>query len=133
MFKLLLNPSKEDRPMSFRPTPVTVAAVLLGILSLLNLAWPLFLLEAVPAVVVYGGVVLGIVGLVAAGGLWVLKRWGAWLAVVVSALNLLAAAPGIAFPSNGALWVAATVTVLFSALIIVLVLVPASRRAFATS
>src|SRR4028119_1114174 len=104
MFKLLLNLSKEDRPMSVRPTPVTVAAVLLGILSLLNLAWPLFLLEAVPAVVVYGGVVLGIVGLVAAGGLWVLKRWGAWLAVVVSALNLLAAAPGIAFPSNGALW-----------------------------
>lgn len=86
-----------------------------------------------PAVVVYGGVVLGIVGLVAAGGLWVLKRWGAWLAVAVSALNLLAAAPGIAFPSNGALWVAAMVTVLVSALIILLVLVPASRRAFAAS
>ena len=119
--------------MRSRPTTVTVAAVLLGILSLLNLAWPLFLLEAVPAVVVWGGVVLGVVGLVAAAGLWVLKRWAVWLAVVVSALNLLSAAPGVAFPSNGALWVAAAVTVLVSALIIVLVVLPASRRAFAAS
>ncbi len=119
--------------MRSRPTSVTVAAVLLGILSLLNLAWPLFLLGAVPALVVWGGVVLGVVGLAAAAGLWALKRWAVWLAVVVSALNLLSAAPGIAFPSNGALWVAATVTVLVSALIIVLVLVPASRRAIAAS
>ena len=133
MFESLLNPGKEDRPMHSRPTSVTVAVVLLGILSLPNLAGPLFLLEAVPAVVVYGGVVLGVVGLVAAAGMWVLKKWGAWLAVDVSTLNLLSAAPGIAFPSNGALWVAAMLTVLVSALIIVLVVVPASRRAFGAS
>jgi uncharacterized membrane protein (DUF2068 family) len=119
--------------MRSRPPAVTVAAVLLGILSLLNLAGPLFPSEGVPAVVVYGGLVLGAVGLLAAAGLWLLKRWGVWLAVVVSALNLLSAAPGIAFAPNAALWVAATATVLLSALIIVLVLVPASRRAFAAS
>jgi len=78
--------------------------------------------------------VLGVVGLVAAaGGLWALKRWGAWLAVVVSALNLVSAAPGIPFGPNAALQVATAVTVLVSALIIVLVVIPASRRAFAAS
>ena len=119
--------------MRSRPLQVTVAAVLLGILSLLNLTGPLLPSEGVPAVVVYGGVVLGVVGLVTAAGMWVLKKWGAWLAVVVSALNLLSAAPGVASPSNGALWVAAMLTVLVSTFIIVLVVVPASRRAFAAS
>lgn len=119
--------------MRSRPTSVTVAAVLLGILSLLNLLGPLLPSEGVPAVVVYGGIVLGVVGLVAVGGLWVLKRWGVWLAVVVGALNLLSAAPGIPFGPNAALRVAATVTVVVSALIIVLVVIPASRRAFAAS
>ncbi len=56
--------------MLSRPTSVTVAAVLLGILSLLNLLSPLLPSEGVPAVVVYGGIVLGVVGLVATGGLW---------------------------------------------------------------
>jgi uncharacterized membrane protein (DUF2068 family) len=78
--------------------------------------------------------VLGVVGLVvAAGGLWALKRWGAWLAVVVSALNLVSAAPGIPFGPNAALRVAATATVVVCALIVVLVVFPASGRAFAAT
>jgi uncharacterized membrane protein (DUF2068 family) len=117
--------------MRSRPLFVTVAAVLLVLLSLFNLV-PLGI-EGVPALVVYGALVLGIVGLVAAAGLWVLKRWGVWLAVVVCALNLLSAAPGIPFAPDAALRVAATVTVVVCALVIVLVLVPASRRAFAAS
>jgi hypothetical protein len=131
MFESLLNPGKEDRPMRPRPTSVTVAAVLLVLLSLFNLV-PLGI-EGVPSLVVYGALVLGIVGLVAAAGLWLLKRWGVWLAVVVCALNLLSAAPGIPFAPDAALRVAATVTVVVSALVIVLVLLPASRRAFAAS
>jgi uncharacterized membrane protein (DUF2068 family) len=66
-------------------------------------------------------------------GLWVLKRWGVWLAVVVGALNLLSAAPGIPFGPNAALRVAATATVVVCALIVVLVVLPASRRAFAAT
>ena len=117
--------------MRSRPTPVTVAAVLLALSSLLNLV-PLPV-EGVPAVVVYGALVLGVVGLVAAAGLWLLKRWGFWLAVAVSALNLLSAAPGIFAAPTAALRVAATTGVLVSALIIVLVVVPSSRRAFSAS
>jgi len=116
-----------------RPTAVTVAAVLLALFSVLNListVIPAFS-EGVPAVVVYGSAVLGFVGLVAAYGLWMLKKWGVWLTIVLSALNLLSAAPGIAFAPTTVLFVAAVVTVVGYALIIALVMMPVSRRAYA--
>ncbi len=119
--------------MRSRPLPVTVAAILLALLSLPNLVFPLLPTEGIPAVVVYGGIVLGVAGLVAAAGLWMLRKWSFWLTIVVSVLNLLSAAPGIAFAPNAALQAAATVTVVVSALIIVLVVLPSSRRAFAAS
>lgn len=83
--------------MRTRPLTVTVAAVLLALLSLVNLLSPLFPSEGVPSFVIYLGVVLGIVGLIAAGGLWVLKGWSVWLTIIVCVLNILSAAPGIAF------------------------------------
>lgn len=120
--------------MRSRPLPVAVAAVVLGLLSLQNLVGPLFPgTEGIPAGIIYSAVVLGVVGLAAAAGLWMLKRWGVWLAIVVCVINLLSAAPGIPFAPNAALRVAATVTVVVSALIIVLVVLPTSRRAFAAS
>jgi len=116
-----------------RPMAVTVAAVLLALFSLLGVVSifvPAFS-EGVPALVVYGGAVLGVLGLVAAYGLWALKRWGMWLAIILSALNLLSAAPGLAFAPTTVLFVAALVTVVGSALIIVLVVLPVSRLAYA--
>jgi hypothetical protein len=115
--------------------PVTVAAILLALCSLLSLPGPLLPgSEGVPEVVLYSGVVLGIVGLVAAVGLWMLRKWSLWLTIVVSVLNILSAAPGVAFAPNAPLQVAATVTVVVFALIIVLVVgVPSSRRALAAS
>jgi uncharacterized membrane protein (DUF2068 family) len=115
-----------------RPTAVAVAASLLALFSLLGVVSvfvPAFS-DGVPAVVVYGGAVLGVLGLIAAYGLWTLKKWGMWLAIPLSALNLLSAAPGIAFAPTTLLFVAATVTVAICALIIVLVVMPASRRAY---
>ena len=119
--------------MRARPLPVTVATVLLTLFSLANLISPLLPSEEVPAFVIYLGVVLGIAGLVAAAGLWMLKKWSMWLTIIVSALNLLSAAPGIAFAPNTALQVAATITIVGSALIIVLVVRPNSKRAFAAT
>ena len=56
--------------MRSRPVPVTVAAILLALCSLLSLPGPLLPgSEGVPEVVLYSGIVLGIVGLVAAVGL----------------------------------------------------------------
>ena len=119
--------------MRSRPLQVTVAAILMALISLLGLPGPLLPgSEGVPAVVIYGSIVLGIVGLVAAVGLWVLRRWGIWLTIVVSVLNLLSAAPGVAFAPNAALQ-AAAVGVVVPALIIGLVVLPPSRRAFAAS
>jgi uncharacterized membrane protein (DUF2068 family) len=87
--------------------------------------------EGIPALVVYLAGVLGVAGLVGAAGLWRLGRWSIWLAIVVCVLNILAAAPGITEAPNATLQVAAIVTVLVFALIIVLVVLPASWRAFA--
>ncbi|MCA1729865.1 MAG: hypothetical protein LC751_10815, partial [Actinobacteria bacterium] len=57
------------------------------------------------------------VGLVASVGLWMLKKWGLWLTIVVSVLNILSAAPGVVFASDAALKVFASVGVVVPALI----------------
>ena len=58
--------------MRSRPQAVTVAAILLVLLSLFDLPWPWMLLfpgvEEPPAFVIYSGIVLGIVGLVVTVG-----------------------------------------------------------------
>ncbi len=119
--------------MPSRPLPVTVAAVLMALSSLVGLPGPLLPgSEGVPAVVLYGGIVLGIIGLVATVGLWMLKKWGFWLTIVVSVLNILSAAPGVAF-APGAVKIFALIGVLVPALIIVLVVLPSSRQALTAS
>lgn len=119
--------------MKQRPPAVTAAAALLALFSVLNLIGTLVpaFSNGVPAMVVYGGAVLGLLGLAAAYGLWTLKRWGIWLTVILSALNVLSAAPGIAFAPTTVLFVAALVTVVAYALITVLTVLPVSRRAYA--
>ena len=118
-----------------RPLPVTVAAILLVLISLTNLLGPwLPGADEIPAVVLYAGVVQGIVGLVATVGLWMLKTtWGLWLTIVISVINLLSAAPGIAIAPDPALQVFAALAVLVPALTIVLILLPHSRHAFSAS
>jgi len=124
--------------MRSRPQAVTVAAIVLALFSVLNLLFPLWATtvqpeEEIPAVIVYLTIFVGVAGLVGAAGLWMLRKWGIWLAIVVCVLNILDAAPGIPFAPSGAWQVAATVTVVGYVLIIVLVVLPSSRRAFAAS
>ncbi len=126
--------------MSSRPTPVTVAAVLLALSSVLfHLAFPLWANavprggESVPSIVVLLAVAVGVAGLAGAAGLWMLRKWGVWLAIGVCVLSILDTASGVAGAPNAALRVAAAVVVVVFALILVLVVLPASRRAFAAS
>jgi hypothetical protein len=120
--------------MRSRPVPVTVAAIIQALFSLLSLPGPLLPgSEEVPAVVLYSGIVLAVVGLVASAGLWMLKKWGLWLTIIVNVLGALSAAPGLVVAPSAALQASALVGVLISALIIVLVVLPSSRRAFAAS
>ena len=82
--------------MRSRPPTVTVAAVVLALSSVLfNLAFPLWANavprggESVPAIVVFLAVGVGVAGLAAAAGLWLLRRWGVWLTLVVCVLSVL--------------------------------------------
>ncbi len=113
--------------MRTRPLPVTIAAILLALLSLANFLAPL-MLPAEAGSIVYLIIMLGVLGLVAAGGLWMLKGWALWLTVVVSVLNILAAAPGLVFATDLLGRVLAMFGVVGSALVILLAVLPGSRR-----
>src|SRR5215204_5352469 len=118
--------------MRSRPLPVTVAAILLVLLSLFDFPWSWMLLfpgvEA-PPFVIYSGIVLGIVGIVVAVGLWMMKTWSLWATVVVCVLNFLLGAPGVVMAPTAAMKVVVAVTEVAAVLIIVLVVLPTSRRA----
>jgi uncharacterized membrane protein (DUF2068 family) len=115
--------------MRARPQPVTIAAILLGLLSLANLFAPL-ILPAEAGSIIYLVIVLGVLGLVAAAGLWMLKRWALWLTIGISVLNILAAAPGLVFAPELMGRVLATIGVVGFAVVIVLAVLPESRRAY---
>ena len=81
--------------MRSRPQAVAVAAILLVVLSLFNFPWPwliLFPWALPPAFVIYTGFVLGVVGLVVAAALWMMKAWSFWATIIVCVLNLLSGA-----------------------------------------
>src|SRR5215212_2461991 len=122
--------------MSPRPLAVTVAAILLVLLSLFDFPWPYEILfpgvEEPPAFLNYLGYVLGVVGLVAAVGLWMLKPWSYWTTIIVCVLNFLLGAPGVVLAPGAALKVLIAVLEVVAVLIIVLVVRPDSRRALTT-
>jgi hypothetical protein len=122
--------------MRSRPPTVTVAAILLVLLSLFDFPWPymLFFPGAVepPAFIIYSGYVVGIVGIVVAIGLWRLNKWSYWATIVVCVLNFLSGAPGVVF-APGALKAVIVVGEIVAVLIIVLVVLPSSRGALAAA
>ena len=111
-----------------RPFAVSIAAVICLLSSLAAFST---LASPVPRPVAYASVLAGALGLTGAYGVWRLKRWGAVLSVIFLAVNALLAAPGIAFAPNLGLQVFTTATVLFDLFAIALLLIPASRRAYA--
>ncbi len=116
-----------------RPTALVIGIVLLVLLSLSNIATIAAPAgeDGIPLVVIWGSVVLGIAGLVAAVGLWQRRRWGMPAALVVLVLGLLSSLPGLIDAPSAGLWVAAAVTFVGSAVNIVLLLLPPARRQFA--
>jgi hypothetical protein len=123
--------------MRSRPLPVTVAAILLVLLSLMNFPFPWWFLfpgvEDPPTFVIYSGIVLGLVGLVVVAGLWMLKTWSLRATLIVCVINLLLGAPGVVLGPTAALRVTVLVTEVVAVLIIVLVVLPSSRRALETA
>src|SRR5215204_1654485 len=123
--------------MRSRPPTVTVAAILLLLLSLFGFPWPWLVLfpgaGEPPAFIYYSGIVVGIVGLLVAFGLWRLRTWSLWATIIVAVLNLLTGAPGIVLGPNAGIRVTSAVLAIVTVLIIVLVALPSSRRALATA
>ena len=121
--------------MHSRPPTVTVAAILLVLLSLSDFPWLYQLLFPMtvepPAFIIYAGYILGIVGLIVATGLWMLQKWSFWATIVVCVLNFLFGLPGLLFAPGAALKALIALTEVVAVLIIVLVVLPTSRRALA--
>src|ERR671933_1843638 len=111
--------------MGSRPLAVTVAAILLVLLSLTNFPWLFLFLfpgeEGPPAFILYSGYVVGVAGLVAAVGLWVLQKWSYWATIVVCVLNFLSGAPGVVLVSSAGLKAFIAVAEVMAILIIGLV------------
>jgi hypothetical protein len=115
------------RPMS------VVAAVILSVLVILaNFAG--FALptggEEVPLIVILGSLIPGVAGIPAAIGLWLLRRWGYILTVIVTALNLLAAAPGPWLGPTVAIKIYSVAMAVASIAILALATRPEARRAY---
>ena len=124
--------------MSPRSLPVTVATILLALFSVMNFPGPWWYLvpgvaEVTPMFVIYSGIVLGIVGIVAAVGLWMMKTWSLWLTIVVCVLNILLNVSGLVMMLPGGLKALIAVQTIGFVLVIVLVVLPSSRRVLATA
>ena len=114
-----------------RPITVTIAIVLFLLLTVFGLI-TFFVLDAPPILRYYGLIVAGIGGLIAVAGLWMVKRWGLWLTIVISAATILLYGPGLWFaPDAGKLMTVALIVV--DAVVLVLLTRPATRRAFASA
>jgi uncharacterized membrane protein (DUF2068 family) len=124
--------------MSPRSLPVTVAAILLALFSVMNFPGPWWYLvpgvaEVTPMFVIYSGILLGIVGLVAAVGLWMMKAWSLWLTIVVCVLNILLNVSGLVMVLPGGLKALIAVQTIGFVLALVLVVLPSTRRALAAA
>src|SRR5215216_4264613 len=94
--------------MPTRPQTVTAAAILMALFSLMNFPGPWWYLvpgvaEVTPMFVIYSGIVLGIAGIVAAVGLWMMNTWSLWLTIVVCVVNILLNASGLVMVLPGGL------------------------------
>ena len=124
--------------MSPRSLPVTVAAILLALFSLMNFPGPWWYAvpgaaEVTPMFVLYSGIVLGIVGLVAAVGLWMMKTWSLWLTIIVCVFNILLNVSGLVMELPGGLKALIAVQTIGFVLALVLVVLPSTRRALAAA
>ena len=117
---------------TYRPLTVTIATVLLTLVSLFSLT---VLLEPtkVPPLFFYTIPVLGVCGLIGAFGLWKMKRWGLLLSSILSALAILWTIPGLFIPKTLGGKAISMGVIIFYALVLVLVALPATRKAVAAA
>ncbi len=113
-----------------RATALKIAAVLSVFMSLVSIATTLPLIargatgvaqssDSPPYVILMVGLLTGVIGIVAAYGVWNQQRWGIILTILVNLVNGLGAVPGLLFAPQPGLLVTAVATVVVSILIVV--------------
>jgi len=112
-----------------RSTALKLAAVLAIVNALITLRifGPLLAqgeaaAEALPYGIILSGVLMSVVAIVAAYGLWQKQRWGIILTILNNALAILSAAPGLLLAPTGTLQLSALTGILISIVIILLCL-----------
>jgi hypothetical protein len=109
-----------------RPITLTIASVLLLLVSLFNLTAPFTPGPSAPLSYIILG--LGVCGLPAVFGLWKMKQWGVLLTSILAVLALIPPVLGlISAPLVGQ--VVSALVFVCNALVLVLVMLPASRKA----
>jgi hypothetical protein len=83
----------------------------------------------IPTLAVYGPIALGAFGLVAAFGVWRMRRWGAIVSGIVAVLCALLAAPGLLFAPALALQALCAFQLALTVAIVAVLI--AGRRAYA--
>ncbi len=117
---------------TYRPLTVTIAIVLLTLVSLFSLT-ALLGSGKIPPLFLYTIPVLGVCGLIGAFGLWKLKRWGLLLTSILSALAILWTIPGLFIPKTLGGKAISMGVIIFYALVLVLAALPATRKAYAAA
>jgi uncharacterized membrane protein (DUF2068 family) len=123
-----------------RSPSYTAAAVLAGLLSLANTIVALALLpqgsdkinhstHQPPYAVILIEVVIGLVGMVAAYGVFRTQRWGVILTLVLMVVNVLISVPGIPFGPTAFDKVASALSLVIAAVVIYLLLRRDTRTA----
>lgn len=84
------------------------------------------------AITVSVGVLVGVLDLVVATGVFVVKRWGTWLAVVASVVALVFAIGGAMLTDPSLTKVLCIVLTALTVLVIVLAILPSARQAYMT-
>src|SRR5205823_9736922 len=121
-----------------RPKTYTVAAILQLLISLASVVWSFPILfqgaaaveqsgDQPPFFIIVLAFSLGLLGLVSAYGVWRNQKWGVVLTIALRAIDALSALPGVASAPTLELTILASVGVVISVAIIVLLLWPKSR------
>ena len=122
-----------------RSTNYTIAAILQAVLSIINIVGALVFLprgaealnnsgDSPPYVVLMLALVVGVLGLVSAWGVWKTKRWGVILTILLRVVDGMAALPGMIFAPTSLLLIFSTGGVIASVVIIGLLLWPRPRQ-----
>lgn len=113
-----------------RPVIVIAAMVLFALMTAFSLYTPFGPSGPPLPIVLYAGIVGGLGGVIALVGLWLMKRWGWLMTVIIAALNVLPSVPGLVVAPGPGKAISAAIIVV-NAVVLALLLLPAARAAFA--